>query len=787
MDTTLQDLTALCVDAERHAKEANREAAAAFFAETADAWGRRDPAGAHADLRRRFDEAHAAFRERLENDRIRRERTTGREALCIEAEGLAGAEDAAGHAGRIHALRDAWQDLPPIPPQYLEILQARFDRALHAFAEAVEAQHREQALKQERMPEIERLCARAEALSEGSEWIAAEQELKNIRKTWLQQVAGLKGMEAVHARFEKALADFARRKEELAQTLADELALLRTLCGELEACLQAADLKSVRAQVKEIASRWKVSEIRDPAKEERQRHFRSLLNTYHRKIHEIFAEEDWARWENYTIKLGLCEKAERLTREPSFSLRLNLIKTLQEEWKRIGPVPREKADEAWARFHHACQAAYQECRAFFDAQAKVRTENLRAKAALCERAEALRDAEDWERTAEALKAMQAEWRSLGNGPRGKEEEACRRFRAACNAFFERRKAHYAEIHRLQAERRKARLAFCEQAEALLASEDPVACIGAAMDLRRQWRDAAPAARGDEHALWSRFNDALGKFFATLDQRRSDNLRRRQAICAEIEQLADSPELKQDGDAVAGAVRRLEEEWRGLGPSPRDQGKDMDDRFRTMLRHFDSRYRETCRDLQAAFAANLAAREAVIWEITETALADTSAAADWRETAATAFATRWQGLGPVAQAAEAELAARFAEALAALRSGDDGHFRAMAAQQQQNLKAKRKLCVELEQLAGAPTSADVDPGNGVSDDLVNELKMAIESNFGMGSGGSQTTHREACDRYERIRKKWHRTGSVPAAEREGIERRFADACAAFTRRHPPGRP
>jgi len=781
MDTTEQDLAVLCAEAEGHAKGANREAASAFFAAASATWERLDAAGAHGDLRRRFEEARTAFEERLEHERIRRERTSAREALCAEVEGLAAAEDALEQAGRIHALRNAWQEQPPVPPQYLEILQARFDRALQAFAETVEAQRRERELKAERMPEIERLCARAEALAEGSEWIQAEKELKDIRKHWLQLVAGLGGMEAVHGRFEQALAGFARRKEELAQTLAAELELLRRLCGELEACLQAEDLKSVRAQVKEIASRWKVSEIRDAAKEELQRHFRTMLNAYHRKIHEIFEEEEWGRWENYTIKVGLCEKAERLPGEASFSLRFRLLKELQEQWKRIGPVPREKSDEIWDRFHRACQATYEACRAFFDEQAKVRAEALRAKLALCEQAEALRESDDWEPAAEALKALQAEWRGLGNALRGKdkEEAASQRFRAACNAFFERRKAHYAEVHRVQGELRKARQALCEEAHALREAADPVACIGAAMDLRRRWREGNPAARGDEHHLWHRFNGALNAFFARLDQMREDNHRRREEICAEVERLADGPDLAADCDAVADAVRALEAEWQGLGPSPRDKGRELDDRFRALMRRFADRYHEARRGLASAFAANLAAREALLDEMAAFALASAATDAEALAAAAVGFEARWAAAAPVSREAAEGLGPRLAEAIAALKAGDVGHFRGIAARQQEGLEAKRRLCEELEELAGL---AAAEAGEDAPADLAKELLMAIEGNFGLGDGGNEAQRRETHERFARICAKWERTGPVPAGDRAAVEARFGEACAAFRKRH-----
>ncbi|MFZ2653894.1 MAG: DUF349 domain-containing protein, partial [Victivallales bacterium] len=657
----------------------------------------------------------------------------------------------------------------------------RFDKAVHAFSSSIEIQREELALKNERLPEIEHLCGRAEDIAEGSEWILAEKELRDIRKKWLHAIGGIKGIEQLQERFDKALADFDRRKNELAATLEAEIKLLTGLCGEMESFLKAEDLKSILPKVKELKSRWKVSEIRDSAKEELQKHFKTMLNSYHRKINEIFEEEDWSRWENYTIKIGLCEKAEKLLSETNFNLRFKLLKALQDEWKRIGAVPREKSNEIWDRFHKSCEKTYQTCREFFDEQTKKRAENLVGKTTLCEKAEALQNSEEWENTAAALKALQTEWRDIGPVPREKEEETYQRFRKACNTFFDRRKAHYDEIHKVQAENKKAKIALCEQAESLMSGQDLMLSINTAMDLRGRWRNAAPAARRDEHVLWDRFNSALGKFFEKIDQDRNDNLLKRQGICAEIERLANSEELRSDCDKTDGIVRNLEDEWKKIGPSPRDKGKDVEDKFYSMLRLFEGKYRDARRELQTAFESNAKARETLLVEITAFASSADFAAASTDETTA-AFEARWNSVGPVPKEKAAEFDARFSGALAALKNKDSGYFSAVAVRQKENLKAKKELCVKLEQLAGAPSSEDIKPESGVSDDLINELRLAIESNFGKAADGKLENTREALDRYDKIRKKWDKTGPVPADEREKLEKRFHDACNSFNKKY-----
>ena len=88
---------------------------------------------------------------------------------------------------------------------------------------------------------------------------------------------------------------------------------------------------------------------------------------------------------------------------------------LQEQWRDAADVPRAQADALWRRFKTAHDEVWARCEAHFAAQAAERADNLARKTALCEKAEALADSTDWIQTSEAMKALQAEWKTIGRG------------------------------------------------------------------------------------------------------------------------------------------------------------------------------------------------------------------------------------------------------------------------------------------------------------------------------------------------------------------------------------
>ena len=130
-------------------------------------------------------------------------------------------------------------------------------------------------------------------------------------------------------------------------------------------------------------------------------------------------------------------------------------------------------------------------RSVFRPQPAERAENFAKKTALSERAEALAESTNWIQTADEIKKLQAEWKTIGPVTRGQEKAVWERFRAACDRFFTRRHADLAERKAAWAENSAKKEALCVKAEALRESTD---WEPAAADLRRlqaEWKTIGP--------------------------------------------------------------------------------------------------------------------------------------------------------------------------------------------------------------------------------------------------------------------------------------------------------
>lgn len=208
--------------------------------------------------------------------------------------------------------------------------------------------------------------------------------------------------------------------------------------------------------------------------------------------------------------------------------------------------------------------------------------NRSRKEQLCGRAESLSHSTEWKVTSEKLKELQQEWKSVGPAGHEHEDTLWKRFRAAQDKFYERRKEHFDRQEKERGQNRAKKESLCSRAESLGSSSDWKNTAEALKSLQAEWKQAGSAGKDYEDALWKRFRHAQDKFyerraahFEQRDQEQRENLRRKERICSEAESLAHSSDTK----AAIARVKELQEKWKTVGHVPREQADSLWGRFR----------------------------------------------------------------------------------------------------------------------------------------------------------------------------------------------------------------
>ena len=555
-----------------------------------------------------FEAASNVVRERLaadeaaraEADRQRRaleQEQADRIAVCAQVEALAGDDI----TDRVAQARATWEGMAAMPEAWATELDRRFGEACRAAEKRFE---RRQLAKQsaERLPtlvpEIEALAANPSYNDIRSQWYS-------LRKQWQAIARDMEIDAALRARYDAAAqqleAHEQTHREAKGHQQVENLQRLQALVQKFEtrANAEGLTLKQTDQLMKDV--KLAVGTMGPlPTKQDREDlmvRLQAVRTSLTPRIQELREAEEWKRWANVQVQEELCVKMEALVplAESDPEKASNEMRTLQERWKPVAAAPRSQAETLWTRFKTAQEQVYDKCKDFFAQQAAERIENLKKKEALCLRAESMADSTDWVKTADAMKALQAEWKAVGPVTRGNEKSVWERFRAACDKFFTRRQDDLKQRKQDWTENLKRKEALVAEAKTLSESTEWEQAASRIKRLQVDWKTIGPVKKSKSDAIWNEFRGACDLFFERFKNRDSAALQGkmadRESAVAELEALipaADATDVPAPDDLYA-KVQAARARWVQGPELPRHTLAPLSERVNAALFHLVTRW------------------------------------------------------------------------------------------------------------------------------------------------------------------------------------------------------
>ena len=430
---------------------------------------------------------------------------------------------------------------------------------------------------------------KAESIVKGGKLPAAMREWQKLERTW-PSFDGIADAQA-KTRYARAEAVLTERKEK--QRLdreAQDQAALSDIQAHLKkmAELAAMDLVSIKQAEKELREAQDVLKTMGPLapsvnRKKIRREISEAREKLFKKTQETRDIEAWKRWANVDIQNGLIARVEALRESKDVPKVAKEMRAIHEEWKKAGSAPAKKAEELWQKYKSIRDELKARCDEFFKKQNEERGANLEKKIALCAKIEAQKDSEDWNKTADAIKELQSEWKTTGPVPQKKSDAIWKRFRKACDHYFERRKEHFGDLKGERDENFKKKEALCETAESLRDSTDWTKTVAELKRLQTEWRTIGAIPRKKSDQIWKRFREACDYFFDRFKRRdevdAEDKLKRREELVEAAATFAAAD--PNEPEAVAEKVMELWAEWKSLGRLP-DSGRDVQTRFEKIV-------------------------------------------------------------------------------------------------------------------------------------------------------------------------------------------------------------
>ncbi len=607
-------------------------------------WGA-EAAEVDAAVGQRFEAAVASTQEALERAEAERaaearrqeaveQAIADRKALVERLESLG--SDSAGEQATITS---AWQALPAVDHPGARELAARFDAAVRR----IERQGRDQAALGERLKRLTDLATALEAVVADERYPGARelrQRSRRLQQDWSAGAAGLEHEPAASdalARGRAVEAQLAEREQRWRDQRAaesDEHRRRAQQAIQRMADLQKAEsptLKSLERAITEAISAETVLEPlpADAARDELLGRLQAARTELQPRAQALRDADDWQRWANATVQERLIGEMEALVTEADAAAAFKRMRDLTAEWKTVAAAPRDRAEALWNRFRAAAdviRARFEPIRA---QQSAEQADHLARKIALCERAEALATSTDWIHTADALKALQAEWKTIGPAPRREEQAVWERFRTACNSFFTRRQDDLKQRKDQWSENLTKKEALIARAEALVAMQDADAAFAELKTLQADWRTIGPVKKSKSEQVWQRFRAAADAVFDRYRNRDAqalaDRVGRRESIVGELEGLSADGDALKGRDGLLEKVRSLRTGWQQAGAVPREAARALTDRYERALGAIAANAPDTFRHTELDITANRKQLEALCERVERLAGKDTPTA------------------------------------------------------------------------------------------------------------------------------------------------------------------
>ncbi len=215
------------------------------------------------------------------------------------------------------------------------------------------------------------------------------------------------------------------------------------LVEKVEILAEHKDVNHAFKELQILHRMWKedIGPVARNIREEIWDRFSEATKKIHDKRHEFQHELDSKFKENVALKLEVIEKInefsiEDVSSHKSWQDGIKKMEKFRNEFFAIGRVPRAKNEEVWQLFKEATKIFNKSKNTFYKSIKKDQLENLAGKMLLVEQAESLKDSEDWDIVTEVYKKIQADWRNIGHVPRRDSDKIWKRFKDACNHYFE---------------------------------------------------------------------------------------------------------------------------------------------------------------------------------------------------------------------------------------------------------------------------------------------------------------------------------------------------------------
>ncbi len=334
------------------------------------------------------------------------------------------------------------------------------------------------------------------------------------------------------------------------------------LCEQAEALVLEPSVVEAFHKLQKLHDEWReTGPVANEFKEALWERFREASTRINKQHQEHFDALKSEQLKNLGLKTELCVAAEELTAQPltarkEWNRASERLLEIQKTWKTIGFAPKKDNNRIYERFRAACDRFFDAKRRFYAGVKAELDHNLQLKNELCEAAEALVNSEEWKKATDELIALQNRWKEIGAVSRRHSDAVWKRFRAACDRFFERKSTHFASVdgeHETNLQKKLALLAEMEAADVTKGGYEVI------RDFQRRWGEIGFVPIKQKDAIQKRYKAVVDNLFDALRGTERDRSMNRFRERISTLRASGDRRVRSEREKLANRVRQLEQE------------------------------------------------------------------------------------------------------------------------------------------------------------------------------------------------------------------------------------
>ncbi|MBR3578391.1 MAG: DUF349 domain-containing protein [Bacteroidales bacterium] len=308
------------------------------------------------------------------------------------------------------------------------------------------------------------------------------------------------------------------------------------LCEQAESLLLQDSVKQSFKELQDLHEKWKeIGPVPEDKKEELWERFKNASDQINQRRREHYEQIYAEQQNNYNAKVVLCEKAEEFTAQPAtnakeFNAISDQLTELLKVWKTLGAAPPKVNEEIWNRFKGTLDKFFEKKKEFFGKIKDEQQTNYNMKVNLAIRAEAIAKRTDWRAATDEILQLQKEWKEIGATSRKHSEAIWKRFRTACDQFFEAKSNYFNNAQEIEAENLKKKEDLIERLKNHAFGADRNENLEAIKAYQREWTEIGFVPKKEKDRIYAAYREALDQRFADLkisaEDRKRDNYRSR---------------------------------------------------------------------------------------------------------------------------------------------------------------------------------------------------------------------------------------------------------------------